>query len=191
MISKNCSRCKKLKNIQSFNLDKKSSDKHGSICRTCQKELRRRYYLSHLSLERKRALLWNQKHPIKARNLARTWRKENPFSVFWTSFKGRIKRYNINLNISKNDFIKWYDNQKKKCIYCGLTKEQLNRSTDKVICGYDNLSIDRKDSNRGYELDNIVLACMRCNIIKSNFFTYEEMLKLGKIIRKKAIKLLK
>ena len=191
MISKNCSRCKKLKNIQSFNLNKQSSDKHGSICRTCQKELRRIYYLSHLSLERKRSLLWNQKHPIKARNLARTWRKENPFSIFWMSFKNRAKRYNVDLNILKEDFINWYNKQEKKCIYCGLTKEQLGKSIDKVICGYNNLSIDRKDSNLGYGLDNIVLACMRCNIIKSNFFTFKEMIELGKLIRKKALKLLR
>ncbi len=43
MISKKCSRCKTIKSIQSFNLDKDNLDGHNYICRGCQKEIRRRY----------------------------------------------------------------------------------------------------------------------------------------------------
>ena len=41
------------------------------------------------------------------------------------------------------------------------------------------LSIDCKDNDLGYTIDNIVLACDRCNFIKSNIFTYEEMCFIG------------
>ena len=43
-------------------------------------------------------------------------------------------------------------------------------------------SIDRKKNGIGYSLDNIVLACSRCNSIKSDYFTEEEMLKIGNFI---------
>lgn len=36
------------------------------------------------------------------------------------------------------------------------------------------LSIDRKDNKLGYQLKNISLACLRCNNIKSDFFSEEE-----------------
>jgi 5-methylcytosine-specific restriction endonuclease McrA len=191
MLSKKCSRCKRIKSIQSFNLDKTNLDGHNYICRSCQKELRRIWYLSNLTKAKKMSLSWSKKHPIKARNLTRKWRKNNPFAIYWISFKNRAKRYNINFNITKDIFIQWYNNQKKECIYCGLTTNQLNKSKDKIINGYNNLSIDRKNNKIGYKLNNIVLACMRCNNIKSDFFTFKEMIKLGKFIRRKALKLLK
>jgi len=181
MKSKYCIRCKRLKNIQSFNLDSQNKDGHINTCRTCQKESRRIYYLSHLTLEKQRALTWHQKHPIKSRNLARKWRKQHPLEVFWMSFKSRTKRYAVQLKITKEQFLNWYSIQEKKCVYCGLTSKQLNKSKDKVICGYNSLSIDRKNSKKGYILSNIVLACMRCNIIKSDFFSFIEMKKLSKL----------
>ena len=41
------------------------------------------------------------------------------------------------------------------------------------------LTIDCKDNSLGYIKDNLILACDRCNFIKSNIFTYEEMLFIG------------
>lgn len=42
------------------------------------------------------------------------------------------------------------------------------------------ITLDRKDNEKGYVKDNIVLCCSRCNLIKSNFFNEEEMLLIGK-----------
>jgi hypothetical protein len=36
--------------------------------------------------------------------------------------------------------------------------------------------LDRKDNSRGYEVDNVVPCCMRCNRLKLNEFTYEEFM---------------
>jgi len=41
------------------------------------------------------------------------------------------------------------------------------------------LTIDRIDNNFGYKINNIVLACGRCNLIKSNFFSSKEMKEIG------------
>lgn len=50
------------------------------------------------------------------------------------------------------------------------------------------LTIDRKNNNGNYCIDNIVLACYRCNTIKGDFFTEQEMLKIGKIIKERGRK---
>lgn len=50
--------------------------------------------------------------------------------------------------------------------------------------GVKRLTIDRKDNKIGYIIDNMVLCCFRCNSTKSDFFTFEEMLKIGKKIIK-------
>jgi endogenous inhibitor of DNA gyrase (YacG/DUF329 family) len=100
----------------------------------------------------------------------------------------RAKNRDIEFNITKEDFINWYDNQNKKCIYCDRTEEQIKSSPR---MGKDRterrLSIDRLDNNKGYEMGNIGLACKKCNMIKSSEFTYEEMLEIGKIIKKRIL----
>lgn len=89
----------------------------------------------------------------------------------------RLNRNNQRV-ISRIKFVKWYKLQQKKCIYCG-TKEN-----DSFKC-WDSkrFQIDRKDNNEPYQIGNMVLACSICNFIKGNYFTYEEMLKIGEVIK--------
>jgi len=53
------------------------------------------------------------------------------------------------------------------CEYCGSTKR---------------IEVDRKDSSLGYTKDNIAPACHRCNTIKNNVVTYDEMMKIVDIL---------
>jgi 5-methylcytosine-specific restriction endonuclease McrA len=98
--------------------------------------------------------------------------------------KRNAKNRNIKFNITKEDFINWYNKQDKICYYCErtLTKIQSDKKEKEQYKG--RLSIDRKDNNKGYEIDNIVLACGRCNIIKGDYFTKQEMKRIGKLIYK-------
>jgi hypothetical protein len=47
----------------------------------------------------------------------------------------------------------------------------------------DGHKLDRKDNSRGYSKDNCVVCCPRCNSAKSNHFTYEEWVEIGKVIK--------
>ena len=85
------------------------------------------------------------------------------------------------LQISKEDFIKWYTSQEQKCFYCGRTLERIQDDDTQLKGNKRRLSIDRIDNDKGYELVNMVLACKRCNMIKNNFFTKDEMLKIVKM----------
>jgi hypothetical protein len=113
----------------------------------------------------------------------REYRYNNPvgiYSVIKDGINNRGCKRSVLLKISKEDFVDWYNSQEKICFYCKRTYEQcqidpLNRKVHR-------LTIDRVDNNDGYKKGNLALACLRCNAIKNNYFTKDEMLKIGKII---------
>lgn len=96
--------------------------------------------------------------------------------------KRNARNRKIKFNIKKQEFITWYNKQNQKCQYCNRSLEEIQ--SDKREIFKNRLSIDRIDSDKGYYLKNILLCCMRCNIIKSNYFTKQEMKRIGKIIYK-------
>jgi len=102
-------------------------------------------------------------------------------SGIYTSLKNRGRK---DFNLNKDEFIRWYEKQPKKCSYCQLTMEQIN----KLPPPYDRknglvkFSIDRKDNSIGYTIKNIALCCFTCNTIKNNFLNYKDMVKIGRDI---------
>lgn len=56
----------------------------------------------------------------------------------------------------------------KSCVYCGSDKK---------------IGADRIDNNIGHTKENIVPCCYRCNVVRGNSFTHEEMVKLGQFIK--------
>lgn len=103
-----------------------------------------------------------------------------PISIY-RYLKSRAKSRKISFNIKQIDFINWYNKELKICIYCNRTAKEAIKDYG----GYHTrLSIDRKNNNLGYQLNNIVLACYRCNALKSNYFTFEEMQKIATFINK-------
>ena len=84
-------------------------------------------------------------------------------------------RYFGNDLISQKDFLLWYNNQEKKCVYCGIKEEDLIKLKDTHNSKVNRLTIDRKNNLKSYEKDNIALSCNRCNSIKNDLFTFEEM----------------
>ena len=118
-----------------------------------------------------------EKYHIKKRNYFKT------ASGIYAYLKGRMTRANKLdlLKLPKEDFIKWYDSQEKICFYCKRTLQEVITDKMQPRKTIRRLSIDRIDNNKGYEKDNIVLACGKCNKIKNDFFTKNEMLKIIEI----------
>ena len=90
------------------------------------------------------------------------------------------KARGLECSFNSKEFVEWYDKQEKTCYYCGVTAKDM---PDSFRCykhqKNKRLTIDRMDNNKGYSLENIVLACVRCNAIKSDFFSGDEMRKIG------------
>ena len=61
------------------------------------------------------------------------------------------------------------------CEYCEITEELWLSKYKRT------LEIDRKNNDKGYGLDNITWACHRCNVIKNNLLSYQEMKEIGAI----------
>lgn len=109
-------------------------------------------------------------------------RRKTPAGIYDASKGQWSYRTRKPFTLDKTEFIEWYKNQPKVCAYCGLTWEETQLVDDPILNVSDRLTIDCKDNYKGYTLDNIVLACRRCNNIKNDFFTYEEMKKIAKEI---------
>lgn len=144
-----CTKCGKLLDESGFSKGKAGKNGHRSQCKSCDKKYLDEYY--HGLNGRGRLLLKLQR------------------------LKGGAKNKGIPFIIDPPTFIGWYRLQKKNCHYCGslLTHSKLTKHR---LC---DLTFDRKNPNEGYSLGNIVFCCRRCNIIKGNWFTEEQMLEIA------------
>ena len=146
----------------------------------------RRYY----SLNKKRYAENRKKYFEKNKDYYRQYRREyrwnNPVGIY-SVVMGGAKRRNLLVEITKEQFVSWYVGAEKTCFYCHRTTEQVDERNDYFAKRSKRLTVDRLNNDTGYSIDNIVLCCYRCNMIKGDFFTKDEMLEIGKIIQKKCI----
>uniref|UniRef100_A0A6M3LLG9 HNH endonuclease n=1 Tax=viral metagenome TaxID=1070528 RepID=A0A6M3LLG9_9ZZZZ len=116
---------------------------------------------------------WNNANRDKMRDYRDNYNR-SPKGTY-TRLKGRAKHDGIYFGLELNEFLEWYGKQNNKCHYCGkilsFTKGQ------KMMDGY---SVDRKNNDLGYVIDNIVFSCNRCNMAKGSWFTEEQMLEIAK-----------
>lgn len=152
----------------------------------------RKYYAKNKERRRKENKIWRLKNIEKVQAVRKIWydknkekciiyRKNNYTNpkLIYSNIIYKIKKRKLSINISKEDFVSWYNIQPKICIYCGRTEEESIKDKNGK---YYRLTIERKDNNIGYQLDNIALCCFRCNSIKGSLFNYNQMIKLGKFI---------
>lgn len=86
------------------------------------------------------------------------------------------------------DFYYWCLTAEKRCNYCGITKEDLEKLhsiglINKRKTRGKSLEIDRKQANEKYgNIDNLTYSCYWCNNAKTDTFTEEEFKIIGKAI---------
>lgn len=82
----------------------------------------------------------------------------------YNAWIGRARRSRIEHSVSYDSWLYYVTDA---CHYCYGTLPSQG-------CG-----VDRKNPKLGYINDNIVACCKRCNTMKNNFLTYEEMKVVG------------
>ncbi len=89
---------------------------------------------------------------------------ENYIKILIRNMRGYDKKdgYDINKLASIDELIQIYNNQNKKCYWCNRIVSSINDELLKKI------SIDRINNNIGHEKNNIVIACIFCNLAKNN-----------------------
>ncbi len=89
-----------------------------------------------------------------------------------TNANKRSKELGVTYEITKEDIIFLYENQKGICALSGIN---MTTRRAQVIINHDtyfwNISLDRIDSQKGYVLDNMQLVCSVMNQIKSDMTT--------------------
>jgi len=80
---------------------------------------------------------------------------------------------------------------KQRGLEVSLTRPDYEALLAGGICAYcggpppnSGHGIDRKDPTQGYTQRNVVIACDACNRIKSDVFSFEQMLEIGQILRR-------
>jgi len=169
MKTKICSKCKVRKDRTLFFTDKRKVDGLMSCCKKCHRITCENWAIQYGG-SKEYAKKYNKK--IKGTKIS--------FARVYSKKKYNAKQSGINFNILKKDFIEWYSKVEQECAYCGLKQSEIIKY--KKLLPNTNvfyLSLDRVDNSKGYSLDNVCLACTRCNLIKSNFFSSEEMKEIG------------
>jgi hypothetical protein len=141
-----CIKCKEEKEISNFYKKRSSKTGFHNLCKPCDNK----------------------------RTKEREKRRSNESVLFFIKrlLSGRTSMMNSNsrkANWGKDlsaDMI--YEIYLKQNGLCAITKEKMTNIAGKGKVK-TNLSIDRIDSNRQYELDNIQLVCYIVNIMKNNF----------------------
>lgn len=89
-------------------------------------------------------------------------RRKNPLRFLYRDAKKHAKSHNREFNISLDDLVKVNELQNNKCSLTGVLFDLNNPP-----------SLDRIDSDVGYNLDNIQLILIQVNRMKSNFTQQE------------------
>jgi len=97
-----------------------------------------------------------KKNPDRAREYYK--KAHNSVSGKYSEYKFSAKSRDLVFELSKNDFIKFWN---VECFFCG-------------VC-IDGVGIDRLDNEIGYTLGNCVSCCRMCNVAKS-IHSYEDFI---------------
>jgi hypothetical protein len=111
--------------------------------------------------------------------------RKRPYEHLLTKLKREAKHRSLEATLTYEDF--FYFTDKVKCHYCDTTLlwEKYGNGSCPVKGRYN---LDRKDNAKGYSKDNCVVCCGICNQIKSDRFTYEQMLQIGLLIKSWRVK---
>jgi hypothetical protein len=134
---------------------------------------------------------YREQHPERIRAFNKEWRQNHAEAVrayarrYYASprgkyniLKSRARRNNARsapVECSYEEFLEFITNTPMECHYCGVELKDGGKGFSPL----EGITFDRKDNNKGYRIDNMVLSCRRCNIIKGSWFNEEQMLEIG------------
>lgn len=149
-----CVQCGITKPISEFHKDTMNRTGHHWDCKVCANESAKKRYTQGDSMRLSRLRYGRT-------DMAR-----------YTRLKSNAKRCGTEFLLDKLEFLVWFQNKEKVCYYCGVS---LNTNGNREA----QISVDRKDNGVGYTHANIELSCQRCNTIKGNIFTENEMMEIA------------
>lgn len=182
ITEKLCKKCKNIKALSEFSPSHRGIGGVRAECKNCCAEKARDYRAIHIpTYSRSEARKeyernWYQGNRDKILQMQKL-KDESPIRKY-QKLKANAKKRGKEFFLLQEDFINWYGDQLRYCHYCEAPEEILAE----WVRGFSRpfLTVDRKDNNVGYVIDNIVLCCGMCNTIKGSVFTYYEMMDIAK-----------
>ena len=165
ITTKQCSRCKKIKNVSEFSF-RKDTGKYRSECKECRrKEYRENKNVREQVLNRAKEYYQNKKEEVLIKR--KEFYRENVKKKMLYSAKIRAKKKNIPFNLTEEDiFVPEF------CPILGIPLKVSDQ-----IPTSNSPSLDRIIPEKGYVKDNIVVISYKANTIK-NDSTIDELKKI-------------
>lgn len=187
--TKPCTKCERAKPLVAFNRRRASPDGLQPICRECERQRKRAYYVANRDVilagmraanaanpeaNRRKAKEWARRNPERARAREQTWRAEHPELVRqWGRDFARRHPLRVKANTAKQRA------RRRLVPTVAFTVEQLAARLSMWpgcwMCGGPKESIDHvKPLAKGgaHMLGNIRPACGRCNSAKGDTWPY-------------------
>jgi len=95
----------------------------------------------------------------------------------YNTLRRRNEKNKRDTTFTKQELASWLVSQPKRCHYCEIPDKLIEDILSKEY-GFHRrtkrLTVDRKDNEKGYIIENMCLACSVCNVLKNSFFTEKE-----------------
>lgn len=194
-MSKQCALCKRILDENCFSKNTRNKDGLHSYCRECNAKKAKEYNQTKGKEKYLEAI-------VKQRNSGYFRFGHGAF----VNMKNSCLNRKIDFLLTEESLKDWWLSTPDLCFYCGCNENEYKVMKDIILnyngendvinyiknhvfnkknyCKITTMTIDRKDSNKGYYVDNIVKACWICNSIKSNKISAEDMLEKAIEIKK-------
>jgi hypothetical protein len=161
--TKNCPKCG-VEQVYSHRSGFNRAKKADVMCTKCSKCL--------LGYKEKLSLLHKGKPNIYSR--------KRPYeSIYNTMVRNATKR-NISVELTYEEFVEFTNIN--TCTYCSNEikwQPHESKRTGRNVAS----NLDRKNNLLGYEKSNCCVCCQMCNSIKNKFFSHQEMLRIGNLVK--------
>lgn len=162
-MTKKCRRCPLVKESADFHINRRYKDGYETICKECRKQDTARYLEEYKDILVVKDCEKYQRNKEKIKARVRNYRRINKYTLnsSFTAGRKNAKHRGIEWNLTKEEFANFYG---RPCTYC-------NNKLGKLSSGS---GLDRIDSSKSYEINNVVPCCGFCNRIKGAQLTMRE-----------------
>lgn len=149
------------------------------------------YYLKNRLKIIERSKKWMREHPEQCKEYSKSYYRRNrekrkAYTNLHRVREGLIARTyrrladrsiarGVPFTLTRKEFYDWYAAQPDYCTYCEVSSDSL--LNEKRV---KHLTVDRKDNDGFYTIDNMCMSCWLCNRLKSDFFTHSEFIEIAK-----------
>jgi hypothetical protein len=194
-----CTKCHTIKPLSEFYRSPRKANGRSSWCKSCQAARARAYQQT----PEGRAKIKAYQQTEKGKAALKAASKKQLESGYFRFGRGAIpilhqgaKKRGIPFSLEPDSFAAWWVNTPDTCFYCGIAITEYLALRDAIIA-YTGASyaitkfkrfyrspkhaairwmtVDRKNNEQGYVIENLVKSCWICNSLKNDFFTAEQM----------------